>query len=42
MAAISQAIFSYAVSWMKKKNISIKISLRFVPKRPIDKYPALF
>ena len=36
MAAVSQTTFSNAFSWMK-----IKISLKFVPKGPINNNPAL-
>ena len=36
MAAISQTIFSDAFSSMKSFFIVIKISLKFVPKGPID------
>ena len=36
MAAILQTTFSNDFSWMKKFCISILISLRFVPKAPID------
>ena len=38
MAAISQTTFWNAFSWMKKKN---RISLKFVPKGPINNIPAL-
>ena len=42
MAAISQTIFSDAFSWMKSFVLKlIKISLKFVPKGPIDNNPAL-
>ena len=42
MATISQMIYSDAFLWMKEKfRISIKISLKFVPKGPIDNHPAL-
>ena len=40
MAAISQTTLSNAFSWMKML-ISIKISLKFVPKGPINSIPAL-
>ena len=40
MDAISQKTFSSAFSWMKVK-IPIKISLKFVPKGPINNDPAL-
>ena len=36
MAAVTQKIFSDEFSWMKEKCISIKISLKFVPKGAID------
>ena len=39
MASIFQTTFSNAFSWMKTK-ISIKISLKFVPKAPIDNMPS--
>ena len=39
MAAISQTVFPDALSWIKV--FFIKISLKFVPKGPIDKNPAL-
>ena len=39
MAAISQTIFSYVFSW--KFYILIKISLKFIPKGPVDNIPAL-
>ena len=39
MDAISQTTLSNAFSWMK---ISIKISLKFVPKGPINEITALF
>ena len=38
MDAISQTIFSDAISWMKNC-ILIEISLQFVPKGPIGKQP---
>ena len=41
IAAVSQTIFSDAFSWVKKKCILIKISLKFIPKGPIDNNPAL-
>ena len=41
MAAISQAILSDAFSRMKKFGILLTISLKFVPKGPIDNNPAL-
>ena len=41
MAAMFQTTFSNAFWWMKK-NGSIKIPLKFVPKGPIDNTPALF
>ena len=37
MTDISQTIFSDAFSWMK----CLKISLKFVPKGPIDNIPVL-
>ena len=39
--AISQMTFSSAFSWMKNVWILIEISLKFVPKGPIDNIPAL-
>ena len=41
MAAISQTMFSNALSWNKNTWILIKISLKFVPKGPINNNPAL-
>ena len=41
MAAISQAIFSTAVSWVKSFVFFIKISLKFIPELPIDNNSAL-
>ena len=41
MAAISQTIFSYAFSWIKRFVFRYKISLKFVPKGPIDNNPVL-
>ena len=41
MAAISQTTFSNAFSWRKNVRISFKISLKFVPKGPINNIPAL-
>ena len=41
MAAIFQAAFSNASSWIKNVWISIKISLQFVPKGPINNIPGL-
>ena len=41
MAAILQTIFPGALLCMKHFCISIKISLKFVPKGPIDNNPAL-
>ena len=38
MAAVSQTTLSNAFSWMR---ISIKISLKFIPKGPINNIPAL-
>ena len=40
MADISQTIFSDVFSWMKSFVVWIKISLKFVPKGPIDNNPA--
>ena len=40
MVAISQTIYSDAFLWMKIC-VLIKISLKFVPKGPIDNNPAL-
>ena len=39
MATISQKIFSGAFSWMKKKYILVKISLKFIHEGPIDNNP---
>ena len=39
MAAVLQTVFSDAFSWMKGF-IVIKISLKFVPKGPINNNPA--
>ena len=41
MAAVSQTTLSNAIFWMKNVRISIKISLKFVPKGPINNKPAL-
>ena len=42
MDNIFQTTFSNALSWMKTyQSILIKISLKFVPKAPIDNIPAL-
>ena len=41
MAAIFQTTFSEAFSWKKIYNFCIKISLKFVPKGPSSKIPAL-
>ena len=41
MAAIFQATFSNAFSWNENVFISIKISLKFVPKGQINNIPAL-
>ena len=41
MAAISQTTFSNAFSWMKMFEFPIKISLKFVPKGPINYISAL-
>ena len=41
MDAISQTTFSSAFSWMKMFEISVKISLKFVPKGAINNIPAL-
>ena len=41
MAAISQTTFSNAIFVNEKLCILIKISLKFVPKGPIDKNPVL-
>ena len=41
MAAISQTIISDAFSWMNFYFILIDISLKFVPKGPIDNNLAL-
>ena len=40
MAAISQTMFSNAFSWMEIY-VSIKMSLKFVPKGPINNISAL-
>ena len=41
MAAVSQRTLSNAFSWMKNVRISIKVSLKFVPKGPINNIPSL-
>ena len=41
MAAIFQAIFSNAFSCIKMYKFQIKISLKFVPKVPINNIPAM-
>ena len=41
MAAIFQTTFSNAFSWMKIYKFWFKISLKFVPKGPINNIPAL-
>ena len=41
MAAISQTAFSYAFLMNEKLHILIRISLKFVPKCPIDDISAL-
>ena len=41
MAAICQTTFSYTFSWMKMNDSQLKISLKFVPKVPINHIPAL-
>ena len=41
MNAISQTTFSSACSWMKMWGIPTEISLKFVPKDPINNTPAL-
>ena len=41
MATFSQTIFSDAFSWMESFVFLIKMSLKFVPKGPIDNNPAL-
>ena len=41
MAAIFQTTFSNTFSWYENIQISIKISLKFVPKGPINNIPAL-
>ena len=40
MASISQTAFPNAFSWMKNFEFLIEMSLKFVPKGPIDNYPA--
>ena len=42
IAAIFQTTFSNEFSWMKVYKFWLKISLRFVPKGPINNIPALF
>ena len=42
MATISQTTLSSAFSWKKMSEFWFKISLKFVPKSPIDNIPALF
>ena len=41
MAAISQTTHLNVFSWMKMLRVSIKISLKFVPKGPINNCPSL-
>ena len=41
MAAISQSMFSNAFFFNEKFSILIQVSLKFVPKSPIDNNPAL-
>ena len=41
MDAISQTTIWSAFSWMKMFEFSSEISLKFVPKGPIDNIPAL-
>ena len=41
IAAISQTTFSNVFSWMKMFEFWLKISLKFLPKGPIDKMAAL-
>ena len=41
MAAVSQTTLSNAFFWNENVRISIKISLKFVPKGPINNIPAL-
>ena len=41
MAAISQTTLSNAFSWIKNARISIQISLKFLPKGPINKNPSI-
>ena len=41
MAAISQTMFSNEVSWIKIFLFLIRISLKFVPKGPVDNESAL-
>ena len=41
MAAISQTVFSDAFFVSEKLRILIKISLKFIPKGPVDNNPAL-
>ena len=42
IAAISQTTFTNAFSWMKSFEISIQISLKFLPKGILDNESALF
>ena len=42
MTAISQKTFSSEFSWMKIHEISIKMSLKFIPNGPINNIQALF
>ena len=39
MAAVSQITFSNAFSWTKMFEFTIKISLKFVSKGPVDNIP---
>ena len=41
MAAFTQTALSNTFSWMKKIRIPIEISLKFVPKGPINNIPSL-
>ena len=42
IAAISQTTFTIAFSWMKSFEISIQISLKFLPKGLIDNKSAVY
>ena len=41
MVAIPQMVISNVLSWMKMFVFLIKISLKFIPKGPIDNNPSI-